>query len=196
MRWESLLLLELCDSVTDMAVDFVGNATKEILKHSALSALISAVSLPIALVNVANMIDGAWTLAVERSEEAGVEFADIFVSRGAGRRPIMLVGFSMGAWAVYACLKRLVVLQEEWEASDRRDGRREPASVVEDAAVMGRPNPGSPASWRVIRGVVAGRLVNCYSTRAWIVGLMFQYKRPAGLGRAACGTSPVDVAGV
>ena len=89
-----------------------------ILKHSALSALISAVSLPIALVNVANMIDGAWTLAVERSEEAGVEFADIFVSRGAGRRPIMLVGFSMGAWAVYACLKRLVVLQEEWEALD------------------------------------------------------------------------------
>ena len=188
MRWESLLLLELCDLVTDMAVDFVGNATKEILKHSALSALISAVSLPIALVNVANMIDGAWTLAVERSEEAGVEFADIFVSRGAGRRPITLVGFSMGAWAVYACLKRLVVLQEEWEASDRRDGRRETASVVEDAVVMGRPNHVSPASWRAI--------VNCYLTRAWIVGLMFQYKRPAGLGRTACGTSPVDVAGV
>ena len=58
MRWESDLLIELCDSVTDKAVDLLITAVKEILKQTALSALITAIAWPYGLVRAANMIDG------------------------------------------------------------------------------------------------------------------------------------------
>jgi len=193
IRFESLLLLELCDSVTDLAVDLVGTATKEILKQTAIHALISAVALPIAMVNAANMIDGTWTLAIERAEEAGIELAKILSSKKAGCRPVTLVGYSMGARAIYVCLKELARMQEEWaEGLDTR----EPASIVEDVVLMGMPNHLSLGSWAGIRRIVSGRLVNCYSTKDWILGLMFQYKRISGLGRKVCGTSKVEVPGV
>lgn len=194
IRWESLLLLELCDSVADLAVDFVGSATREILRHTAFSTLMSAVALPIVMINGANMIDGTWTLAIERSEEAGIELANILLSKEAGHRPVTLIGYSMGARSIYVCLKELIKLQEQWIAGERED-IREPASVVEDVILMGMPNHLSLRSWMAIRTVVAGRIVNCYSTKDWIIGLMFQYKRMA-IGRKVCGTSKVNVPGV
>ena len=193
VKFESLLLLELCDSVTDLAVDLVGTATKELLKQTAIHALISAIALPVAMINAANMIDGTWTLAIERAEEAGMELAKILTSRKAGCRPVTLVGFSMGARAIYVCLKELARMQDEWTIDL---DTREPASVVEDVIIMGMPNHLSLASWASIRRVVAGRVVNCYSSKDWIIGLMFQYKRMSGLGRRVCGTSKVQVSGV
>ena len=193
VKFESMLLMELCDSVTDLAVEFVGTATKEILKQTAMHALMAAVALPVALISAANMIDGTWTLAIERAEEAGLELAKILTSKSAGCRPVTLVGYSMGARAIYMCLKELVRLQEEWtEDSDSR----EPASVVEDVIVMGLPNHLSLGSWAGIRRVVAGRVVNCFSSKDWILSLMFQYKRMTGLGRRVCGTSRVLVDGI
>jgi len=97
VRWESDLLIELCDSVTDMAVDMVGTAAKEILKQTALSTLITAIAWPYGLVKAANMIDGTWTLAIERADLAGIELARSLLESQAGHRPVTLIGFSMGA---------------------------------------------------------------------------------------------------
>lgn len=152
------------------------------------------------------MIDGTWTLAVERSDAAGKELARSLLFSRAGRRPVTLVGYSFGARAIYACLKELARYQEKWEDHRERhgntavrddDGRiimREPASIVEDAVLMGLPNHLSISSWQACRMVVAGRLVNCYSQKDLILSLMFQFKR-LGL-KPVCGTCPVAAAGV
>lgn len=71
---------------------------------------------------------------------------------------------------------------------------REPASIVEDAIIMGLPNHLSLSSWQACRMVVAGRLVNCFSQKDLILSLMFQFKR-LGL-KPVCGTCPVNVSGV
>merc|ERR1712071_317725 len=112
----------------------------------------------------------------------------------------------MGARAIYVCLKELARMQTEWKGdkssfpnSTSGNGTglmREPASVVEDVIFMGMPNHLSLASWVSIRRVVAGRVVNCFSSKDLILGLMFQYKRMSGLGRRVCGTSKVKVPGV
>jgi len=73
---------------------------------------------------------------------------------------------------------------------------REPASIVEDAILMGLPNHLSLQSWESCRCIVAGRLINCYSRRDLILSLMFQMKRLAGALKPVCGTSPVNVQGV
>lgn len=226
VRWESKLLLELCDSVVDLAADLVTGATTQILRHTALATLVAAVALPVALTSAANMIDGTWTLVVERADAAGKELAQSLLYSSAGHRPVALVGFSFGARVIYTCLKELARYQQQWEEfhqktsvseqvkrrmrrrrnSDGEDesaafeSMREPASIVGDvsshqwlfslfsdvlwttqAILMGLPNHLSLTSWEAIRGVVAGRLVNCFSQKDLILSLMFQIKKFGGL---------------
>lgn len=73
---------------------------------------------------------------------------------------------------------------------------REPASIVEDAILLGTPNHMSHQSWKACRCIVAGRFVNCYSKNDLILSLMFQINRLSGGLRPVCGTSPVEVPGV
>jgi hypothetical protein len=172
---------------------------------------------PYALVAAANMIDGTWTLAIERADEAGEELAKSLLHSTAGHRPVTLVGFSMGARTIYACLKELAKHQEKWEEQQERikrremnkgethgdldEGeedvvyRREPASIVEDAILMGTPNHLNVMSWIACRRVVAGRLINCYSRRDLILSLMFQIKRMS-IFKPVCGTCEVPAPGV
>lgn len=158
VRWESDLIEELCMSVIDLAADVVTGATKQLLKYTVLSALATALTIPAALKSAADMIDGTWTLVVERSDLAGQELAQSLLFSTAGNRPVNLVGFSFGARVIYACLKELARYQEKWEdyqehlsknksdrnkknASISRDGNdeymrkmREPASIVGDVS--------------------------------------------------------------
>jgi len=230
VKWESRLLTQICDCVTDLAVDVVSGATRQILKQTIFHTLISAVIWPSYLLNLANMIDGDWTIAVERADEAGVVLATTLLYSRAGRRPVTLVGYSFGARIIYSCLKELARYQEEWEYyqelleesgssvdgsihehgrlakyKQKMKGMREPASIVEDAILLGLPNHLSLSSWRACRQLVAGRLVNCYSNKDLILSLMFQAKRFSGgslnhgmgsILKPVCGTCPVEEPGV
>merc|ERR1712238_60053 len=123
----------------------------------------------------------------------------------------------MGARTIYACLKELARHQELWEDQQEGGNRqkdktkkrspkntrnddvvytREPASIVEDAILMGTPNHMSHQSWRACRCIVAGRFVNCYSKNDLILSLMFQINRLSGGLKPVCGTSAVVVPGV
>lgn len=203
VRWESHLLTELCDSVTDLAFEVVTGGTAQILKHTALSTLLSAIAWPYALVNAANMIDETWTLAVERADEAGRELARSLLFSRAGHRPVTLVGFSFGARTIYSCLKELAKYQEKWSeyrerthvdnhdaaaaaaaswsynimntpnegSDDFYKHMREPASIVEDAVLMGLPNHLSLSSWRACRQVVSGNVLDVASTTVFMLEL-------------------------
>lgn len=231
VKWESDLLTKICDCVTDLAVDVVTVASRQILKQTVLHTLLAAVILPTYLLNLMDAIDGDWTIAVERADEAGVVLAKTLLYSRAGRRPVTLVGYSFGARIIYSCLKELARYQEEWEHyqelleqvghskvggtlqdstrlekyKKKMKGMREPASIVEDVVFLGLPNHLSLSSWKACRQVVAGRLVNCYSTNDLILSLMFQAKRFSGgslnqgmgsLLKPVCGTCPVEVPGV
>jgi hypothetical protein len=219
VRFESDILIELGDSVEDLAVDAVSNGTQMLLKTTVFATLLTAVAIPTALLKVANMIDGSWTLAIERSDEAGKELARSLLFSQAGRRPVSLVGYSMGARIIYVCLKELARYQEKWEEmreldakkaasgeknkSDRSivqdfgvENMREPASILEDVILMGMPNHLSLKSWYLARQLVAGRLVNCYSRKDLVLALMFRYKRMTTGWRKVCGTCAIDVPGV
>lgn len=230
VKWESTLLTQICDCVTDFAVDVVSGTARQILKQTVFHTLLSAVIWPTYLLNLAHMIDGDWTIAVERADEAGVVLAKTLLYSRAGRRPVTLVGYSFGARIIYSCLKELARYQEEWEhyqelleemdsSADggihdhgrlakyrkKMKGMREPASIVEDAVLLGLPNHLSLSSWRACRQLVGGRLVNCYSNNDLILSLMFQAKRFSGgslnrgmgfILKPVCGTCPVEEPGV
>jgi len=53
---------------------------------------------------------------------------------------------------------------------------REPASIIEDVVLMGTVASVNASTWTSCRGVVAGRIVNCYSTKDMILALMYRSK--------------------
>jgi hypothetical protein len=137
VRWESDLLEELCLSVIDLAADVVTGATTHLLKFTVLSALAAALVVPAALKSAANMIDGTWTLVVERSDLAGKELAQSLLFSTAGNRPVTLVGFSFGARVIYSCLKELARYQEKWEDYQERLGGSKNGSHNRDPSTEG-----------------------------------------------------------
>lgn len=121
VKWESNLLLQLNNSVKDLATNIASNATSEVLKYTVLTGIVSAVALPVGLLQICNLIDGPWTLAIERSDEAGKELAvSLLESRAAGHRPVSLVGYSFGARVIYACLIELAHHQILWEDQQKQ----------------------------------------------------------------------------
>jgi hypothetical protein len=247
VRWESELLQELCDSVKDLAYEMASNAGKEVLKKTAAATLLIAMALPTAVYKASNMIDGTWTLAIERCDAAGKELARSLLFSEAGHRPVTLVGYSFGGRVIYSCLGELARYQKLWEKQQQEpvsasDGKKEtkgktsskstarvtsatvsemgqegvteeelleqqqeedeasipvePASIVEDAILIGTPIHMNPLAWSTCRAIVSGRLVNVYSRKDRMLTYMFQYKHLKGALKPVCGTCTVPVPGV
>lgn len=55
---------------------------------------------------------------------------------------------------------------------------REPASIIENVVLMGCPASVNVSTWESIRGVVAGRLINCYAGNDLMLALMYRIKNP------------------
>lgn len=215
ITWESTQLLEICKYVKAMARQVASTASKEVLKQTALATIMSAVAFPSAVMKLADMIDEPWSLITMRADEAGVELANCLL-QSEEHKPITLIGYSFGGRIVYSCLKELARHQEIWEnqqesSSDEPGSSvrvsaagadvekddiikysREPATIVEDAILMGTPKFVDKESWVQFRRIVAGRLVNCYSTKDWVLSLIFQAKNMTGVFRDTCGTSAIS----
>jgi len=224
VKWETDLLLKINDSLKGMAASLATDATREALKQTVLASLVTAIALPAGVLMACSMIDSDWTLTCERADEAGRELAISLMESKAGHRPVTLVGYSFGARILYACLVELARHQELWEAQQgkqqTRDQRtdtlkrkpssasydihdfepdsykREPASIIEDAIIIGCPASLDRQSWLSCRRIVAGRLINCYSPNDLMLRLMFRVQRISTIFRSPCGTVPIKVPGV
>jgi len=74
---------------------------------------------------------------------------------------------------------------------------REPASIVENIILMGCPATVKESTWKDIRSVAAGRLVNCYSGNDLMLSLMYRIKNPTtALLNPPVGISEVKDCGV
>ena len=57
-----------------------------------------------ALVSAASVIDNPWNVCTVRAKAVGEELAEVLLARAHGKRPITLIGFSLGARVIYHCL--------------------------------------------------------------------------------------------
>lgn len=148
-----------------------------------LKTLGSAFALPLALLSATNMIDGQWAVVSNRSDKAGVLLAEVLVQRLHGPRPVSLVGFSMGARVIFSCLSHL----------STNYSKEETRGLIEQVVLLGAPVAASHRMWPKIRELVAGRIVNGYCSKDWVLGLMF---RTSFLLSGVAGIQPVCVQGV
>jgi hypothetical protein len=101
------------------------------------------------------------------SDKAGKVLAHALIAKVQGERPVTLVGFSLGGRVVSSCLAEL--------AAQKAFG------LVESAVIIGAPVPSDVATWRTIRAVVVGRVVNVYASKDFLLGFLYR-ARNAQLG--------------
>ncbi|KAL1624526.1 hypothetical protein SLS54_003869 [Diplodia seriata] len=160
LRWEVEALLKLGTSLSAVLKSAAwGYAKYEIVKRTVLGSLAAGL-WPLMLLRVGRIVDNPFSIARKRSEKAGAVLADALINKAQGERPVTLVGYSLGARVIYSCLLQLA--------------ERRAFGLIENVVMMGAPTPSDAAAWRKMRAVVAGRLVNVYSSNDHILGYLYR----------------------
>jgi hypothetical protein len=160
LRYEMNHLLALGRSLKGMVSSTAWSfARAEILRRTVLASLWSAL-WPAYLLSIASSIDNPFSLARNRSEKAGRILADALINKVQGERPVTLVGYSLGARVIYACLRSLVT--------------RRAFGLVENVIFIGAPMPANREQWLMMRSVVSGKIHNVYSENDLILAFVYR----------------------
>lgn len=160
LRFALEALMNLGNSMTTMVSSAAwGYAKSEMIKQTIFAELMSAM-WPMALLKVARVVDNPFSIAKSRAEKAGEVLADALINKAQGERPVTLIGYSLGARVIYSCLMKLA--------------ERRAFGLVESVVLIGAPTPSTTSDWRVMRSVVASRLVNVYSENDYVLGFLYR----------------------
>ncbi|KAM4652672.1 transmembrane and coiled-coil domain-containing protein 4 [Discoglossus pictus] len=177
LAWESKYLMELGNALDSLLNGLVNIMAQEALKYTVLAGIVTALTWPASLITVASVIDNPWGVCLSRSAEVGKHLAHILLSREQGRRPVTLIGFSLGARVIYFCL------QEMAQEADCE-------GIIEDVVLLGAPVEGDAKKWQPLTRVVAGRIINGYCRGDWL--LSFAY-RSSSANLNVAGLQPVNL---
>ncbi|NWV01013.1 TMCO4 protein, partial [Upupa epops] len=177
LAWESKYLMELGHALDSLMNGFVNMMAQEALKLTVFSGIVTALTWPTSLLTVASVIDNPWGVCLHRSAEVGKHLAHILLSRQQGKRPVTLVGFSLGARVIYFCLQ---------EMAQEKDSQ----GIIEDVILLGAPVEGDPKYWKALTRVVSGRIVNGYCRGDWLLSFVY---RTSSVQINVAGLQPVDL---
>lgn len=132
---------------------------------------------PIPLLKISKIIDNPWSVGMVRAEKVGLVLADaIMRHKFHGERSVSLVGYSLAARAIYACL---MILAE-----------RRQFGLIDSVVLMGTPAPSDSKVWVTLKSVVSGRLINAYTEEDYILGFLYRTSNTqfgiAGLQEIQC----------
>ncbi|KAL7787428.1 DUF726 domain-containing protein [Trichoderma ceciliae] len=180
LRYEMSVLLSLGTALNDLVRSVAWTAFKsEVIKRTLLATLWAAL-WPIQVLAVASNVDNPFNRAHNRSRKAGQLLADALINKVQGERPVTLVGYSLGATTIHACLQSLA--------------ERHAFGLVDTVVIIGTPAPSDPAHWRAIRPVVSGKIFNVYSENDMVLGFAY---RMHSLALGVAGLQPIkDVNGI
>nr|XP_055242384.1 transmembrane and coiled-coil domain-containing protein 4 isoform X3 [Gorilla gorilla gorilla]XP_055242387.1 transmembrane and coiled-coil domain-containing protein 4 isoform X3 [Gorilla gorilla gorilla] len=175
LAWEAKYLMELGNALETILSGLANMVAQEALKYTVLSGIVAALTWPASLLSVANVIDNPWGVCLHRSAEVGKHLAHILLSRQQGRRPVTLIGFSLGARVIYFCLQ---------EMAQEKDCQ----GIIEDVILLGAPVEGEAKHWEPFRKVVSGRIINGYCRGDWLLSFVY---RTSSVQLRVAGLQPV-----
>lgn len=191
--WEPEMMAEMGNALKILTSEILTQVGQQVLQATVMTALMSALQWPLSmfrfvhlsrvllnqdavLTKLGYLIDNPWSNALDRARAAGLVLADVIIQRHAGVRPISLIGFSLGARAIFYALIELA--------------RQKAYGLVQDVFIFGTTVTASRDTWLDVRSVVAGRFVNGYATNDWMLGYLFR-ATSGGLNTVA-GLRPVE----
>ena len=181
LYWEPEMLKSTGQTISIVASEIFTQTLQQVLGATLLTALMSAVQLPMMLSKLGYLIDNPWNVSLDRAWSAGLILADTLRARNLGERPVTLVGFSLGSRVIYSCLIELC--------------KKKALGLVENVFIFGTPVVSKKENLVMARSVVSGRFVNGYSNKDWVLAYLF--RATAGGLSAVMGLSPVeDIEGI
>lgn len=177
LAWEAKYLMELGNALETILSGLANMVAQEALKYTVLSGIAAALTWPASLLTVANVIDNPWGVCLHRSAEVGKHLAHVLLSRQQGRRPVTLIGFSLGARVIYFCLQ---------EMAQEKDCQ----GIIEDVVLLGAPVEGEAKHWEPFRKVVSGRIINGYCRGDWLLSFVY---RTSSVQLRVAGLQPVQL---
>ncbi|KAJ3151625.1 hypothetical protein HDU86_006044 [Geranomyces michiganensis] len=179
LQWEVESLLALGNALTTMMKSYaLGYLKAEIIKQTVLATLMAGL-WPLSILKFGKLVDNPWSNSMDLARRTGIVLADLLVEKVKGERPVTLIGYSLGARVIFYCLEELA--------------RRDAYGIVENAYMFGLPGPGTDDLWKGIRRTVAGRVVNGYSAKDWLLAFLY---RTTNVKLAVPGLQPVNVVGI
>ena len=154
--WEPQMLQSMGDTINILATEALTQGLQQVLGATILVTLMAALQLPIVLSKLSYLIDNPWTVSMGRANAAGLILADSLIDRHLGVRPITLVGFSLGARVIFACLRELA--------------NKGAFGLVQNVYLFGSPIVANKDDYLRARSVISGRFVNGYASNDWILG--------------------------
>ncbi|KAJ8906771.1 hypothetical protein NDN08_003258 [Rhodosorus marinus] len=180
LRWETKRLVQMARAFAKFwASKATVTTVQQVYPHvlgaasAVAGAVAAAIAFPLTVISAMDYIDNPWSVLVSRANGAGEQLADVLVERGYGKRPLTLVGYSLGARVVFKCLESLA--------------KRGARGIVDSAFLIGAPVSGESERWKLIKQAVASRLVNGYCSTDWHLAFFHRTTNPgvkiAGLSR-------------
>jgi len=169
----------------------------EILKRTILAGLMNSLA-PLALLRVGQIIgefyllfyctrfspftDNPWMNARALAIKTGAVLGDLLANRVFGNRPVTLTGYSLGSLVIFEALRNLASLPPS-----------KTTHLIHDVYLFGTPTSTHPGNWASVRRVVAGRLVNGYSEKDYVLAVL---SRASDATWEVAGLQSVPVKGV
>lgn len=160
LLWEPEMLQSMGQTINILASEALTTLIQQILGATVLTALMSAIQLPMAILKLSYILDNPWNVSLDRAWKAGKILADTLIAGNLGVRPITLVGFSLGARLIYSCLIDMA----------KRGG----LGLIENVIILGTPITVKSDQLALARLVVSGRFINGYLKKDWILGYLFR----------------------
>ncbi|OBA17010.1 DUF726-domain-containing protein [Metschnikowia bicuspidata var. bicuspidata NRRL YB-4993] len=160
LLWEPEMLRSMGQTIGILASEALSTSIQQILGATILTALMSAIQLPMLLSKLSYLLDNPWNVSLDRAWKAGKILADTLISGNMGVRPITLVGFSLGSRLIYSCLIELA----------NRGG----FGLIDNVILLGNPATVKYDQITLARSVVSGRFINGYTRNDWILGYLFR----------------------
>ncbi|KAL2826802.1 hypothetical protein BDW59DRAFT_144717 [Aspergillus cavernicola] len=174
--WEPEMLKSMGATINILATEALTQGLQQVLGSTILTALMASLQLPLILTKLSYLIDNPWTVSLARAHAAGHIMADSLIDHNLGKRPVTLLGYSLGARVIFSCLKELA--------------DKGAYGLVQNVYLFGSPVVANKDEYTKARGVVSGRFVNGYSSNDWILGYLFR-ATSGGIMRVA-GLAPVE----
>lgn len=211
LAFEKDIMISLGRSLQDfIKSSAVTLAASEFIKYTVTAAASSALLFPVAMLQAGDLVDNPWTLGLDRARKAGKALAEALKRGAQGRRPVTLVGYSLGALVIFTCLQELArsALNEEEPAliasgnasvSDLSQSTEDPMfterasststfGMIENVLLMGLPTHlPAPSVWNQLRLLVSGRFIHCYSKSDWVLKFLYRTSSPTATGIAGLG---------
>lgn len=202
LMWASQQQLRLGHVVSDFVrKKLKKKALGYAIGRTILGGLWASISMPKAVMQFYEVIDNPWSVVMARTEQAASSLALLLSAKVHGSRPISLVGFSCGARVIFRALEILAEAASVYlpvaapvsskPAEDTRATtplgpfspthipstlpQNECRGIVFDVYLIGTPVPADPSRWNAIRGVIGGRLVNCYSRSDLMIKILSRH---------------------